>query len=116
MVTLNPILTLHARVGVVFFWPKYFWVVPVHSYINFDSIPSSCLGFRGWYDYNTFIMQTCWFDQNFVGAEMALHESDNGRVPPNHAMEDVDWVYEGSRWICKFNGYINSYVAKWLLR
>jgi hypothetical protein len=60
-------------------------------------------------------MQTCWFDQNFVGAEMVLHESDNGEVPPNHAMEDVDWVHEGSRWICKFNGCINSYVAKWLL-
>jgi len=25
-----------------------------------------------------------------------LHESDDGKRPPNHAMEDVDWVHEGS--------------------
>ncbi len=45
---------------------------------------------------------------------MASHENDHGKVPPNHAMEDVYWVHEGSRWICKFNGWIDSYVAKWL--
>jgi hypothetical protein len=48
------------------------------------------LRFKGWFDYNTFIMQTCWIDYNFVGVEVVAHESDHGEVPPNHAMEDVD--------------------------
>jgi hypothetical protein len=34
-------------------------------------------------------MQTCWSNLNFVGVEVALHESDHGEIPPNHAMEDV---------------------------
>jgi hypothetical protein len=25
-----------------------------------------------------------------------LHENDHGKRPPNHAMEDVDWVHKGS--------------------
>jgi hypothetical protein len=56
------------------------------------------LRFKGWFDYNTFIMQTCWFDYNFVGVEVVAHESDHEKIPPNHAMEDVDWVHIGSRW------------------
>ncbi len=47
---------------------------------------------------------------------MASHESDQVAIPPNHAMEDVDWVHEGSRWKCKINGCTNAYVTKWLLR
>jgi hypothetical protein len=47
---------------------------------------------------------------------VASHESDHGKIPPNHAMEDVDWVHEESRWICKFNGCTNNYMAKWLFR
>jgi hypothetical protein len=43
------------------------------------------------------------------------HESDHGKIPPNHAMEDVNWVHERSRWVCKINGCIDSYTAKWLL-
>jgi hypothetical protein len=35
-------------------------------------------------------MQTCWFDYNFVGAKVVVHESDHGEVPLNHAMEDLD--------------------------
>jgi hypothetical protein len=60
-------------------------------------------------------MQICCSDYNFVGVEVASHENDHGEVPPNHAMEDVDWIHKGSRWVCKINGYINSYVVKWLL-
>ncbi len=26
---------------------------------------------------------------------MVSHESDYGKVAPNHAIEDVDWVHEG---------------------
>ncbi len=51
-----------------------------------------------------------------VGVSVASHESDQVKVPPNHAMEDVDWVHEGSRWKCKINGCIDAYAAKWLLR
>jgi hypothetical protein len=51
----------------------------------------------------------------FVGAPMASHESDQVEVPPNHAMEDVDWVHKGSKSKCKINGCTNAYVAKWLL-
>ncbi len=40
---------------------------------------------------------------------MASHESDKVEVAPNHAMEDADWVHEGSGWKCT-----NAYVAKWL--
>jgi hypothetical protein len=45
---------------------------------------------------------------------MASHESGQVEVPPNHAMEDADWVHKGSRWKCKINGCIDAYVAKWL--
>ncbi len=47
---------------------------------------------------------------------MASHKSDHGKIPLNHAMEDVNWVLEGSRWICNFNGCIDSYMVKWLYR
>ncbi len=47
---------------------------------------------------------------------MASHESDQVEAPSNHAMEDVDWVHEGSRWKCKINGCTNTYVVKWLFR
>jgi hypothetical protein len=42
------------------------------------------------------------------------HKSDHEKIPLNLAMEDVDWVHEGSRWICKLNGCTNIYMAKWL--
>jgi hypothetical protein len=45
---------------------------------------------------------------------VVAHESDHGEVPLNHAMEDLDWVHKGSRWVCKINGCINSYTTKWL--
>ncbi len=47
---------------------------------------------------------------------MASHENDQIDVPPNHAMEDTNWVHEGSRWKCKINGCTDTYVAKWLFR
>ncbi len=47
---------------------------------------------------------------------MASHESDQIKIPPNHAMEDANWVHKGSRWKCKINGCTDTYVAKWLLR
>ncbi len=47
---------------------------------------------------------------------MVLHKSDHGKVPLNHAMEDVNWVHEVLRWIYKFNGCIDSYIVKWLFR
>jgi len=47
---------------------------------------------------------------------MVSHESDQVEVPPNHAMEDADWVHEGSKWKCKINGCTNTYATKWLLR
>jgi hypothetical protein len=92
---------------------------PCHDYClgaSLIAILSSCLGFKGWFNCNTFIMQTCWFNNFFVGTKVVSHKSDDGKVPLNHAMEDVNWVHEGSRWICKFNGCIDSYMAKWLLR
>ncbi len=46
---------------------------------------------------------------------MVSHESNQVEVLPNHAMEDADWVHEGSRWKCKINGCINAYATKWLL-
>ncbi len=96
---------------------KFWFQYPCCDYCLRDgliSIPSSCLGFRGWSNCNTFIMQTCWTNKFFVGANVASHKNDHGKVPLNHAMENVNWVHEGSRWICKFNGCINSYTAKWL--
>ncbi len=77
---------------------------------NWIAIPSSCLRLRGWSNCNTFIMQTCWFNKKFLGANVVLHKSDHGKVPLNHAMEDVNWVHEGSRWICKFNGCIDAWL------
>jgi len=50
-----------------------------------------------------------------IGASMASHESDQIEVPPNHAMEDANWVHEGSRWKYKINGCIDTYAVKWLL-
>ncbi len=47
---------------------------------------------------------------------MVSNESDQVEVPPNHAMEDVDWVHEGSRWKWKINGCTDAYATKWLLR
>jgi hypothetical protein len=46
---------------------------------------------------------------------VASRESDQIEVPPNHAMEDADWVHERSRWKWKISGCINAYAAKWLL-
>jgi len=46
---------------------------------------------------------------------MASCESGQVEVPPNHAMEDADWVHEGSKWKCKINGCTNTYATKWLL-
>ncbi len=51
-------------------------------------------------------------DVVLIGALVASRESDQVEVPPNHAMEDVDWVHKGSRWKCKINGCINVYLAK----
>ncbi len=50
-----------------------------------------------------------------IGVSVASHESDKVEVPPNHAMEDVDWVHERSKWKCKINGCTNAYATKWLL-
>ncbi len=49
-----------------------------------------------------------------VRASVASHESDQVQVPPNHVMEDTDWVHEGSRWKCKINGCTDAYATKWL--
>jgi hypothetical protein len=49
-----------------------------------------------------------------VGALMVSRESHKIEVPPNHAMEDANWVHEGSRWKCKINGCIDTYATKWL--
>ncbi len=46
---------------------------------------------------------------------MASHESDQVEIPPNHLMEDANWVHERLRWKCKINGCINTYAIKWLL-
>jgi hypothetical protein len=35
-------------------------------------------------------MQTHWFNKKFVGARVASHKSDHGKVSLNHAMEDVN--------------------------
>jgi hypothetical protein len=48
------------------------------------------LRFKGWFEYNTFIMQICWFDYNFVGVKVVVHENDHGEVLLNHATEDLD--------------------------
>jgi hypothetical protein len=48
----------------------------------------------------------------FVGVEVVSHECDHEEVAPQHAMEDVDWVHEGSRWVCKINGCTNTYMIK----
>jgi hypothetical protein len=48
----------------------------------------------------------------FAGALVASDESDQVEVPPNHGMEDTDWVHKGSRWKCKINGCINAYATK----
>jgi hypothetical protein len=50
-----------------------------------------------------------------LGALVASHENDQIKIPPNHAMEDADWVHKGSRWKCKINGCIDTYATKWLL-
>jgi hypothetical protein len=32
-----------------------------------------------------------------IGVLVASHENDQVEVPPNHAMENADWVHEGSK-------------------
>jgi len=49
-----------------------------------------------------------------VRALVVSHESDQVEIPPNHAMENADWVHKGSRWI--INGCINTYVDEWLFQ
>jgi hypothetical protein len=49
------------------------------------------------------------------GPLVASHESNQVEVPPNHAMEDANYMHEGSKWKCKINGCTNAYAAKWLL-
>ncbi len=50
-----------------------------------------------------------------VRAPMTSHENDQIEVPPNHAMEDEDWVHKRLRWKCKNNGCTDIYATKWLL-
>jgi hypothetical protein len=50
-----------------------------------------------------------------VGALVASHESDQVKVPPNHVMQDADWVHKRSKWKCKINGCTNAYATKWFL-
>jgi hypothetical protein len=66
--------------------------------------------------FSSFLRIIFWCDLNvvLVGALMASHENDQIEVQPNHAMEDANWVLEGSRWKCKINGCTNAYTAKWL--
>jgi hypothetical protein len=97
-------------------------------------MPSYFVGFSCWFIYNTFIfcrflllvclqyfhqfyglLVTLILNVVFVGALMVSHESDQVDVPLNHAMEDANWVHEGSRWKCKINGCTNTYATKWLL-
>ncbi len=51
-----------------------------------------------------------------VWVPVASHERDQVEVPPNHVMEDADWVHEGSRCKCKINGCTDAYATKWLFR
>jgi hypothetical protein len=44
--------------------------------------------------------------------EEGFHEVENGVVLLGDMMEDVVWVHEGSRGICKVNAYISSYATK----
>jgi hypothetical protein len=46
----------------------------------------------------------------------AFHEieGDPGKVLLKNMMEDVAWVHESSRWICKLDAYIDCYTIKWL--
>lgn len=46
---------------------------------------------------------------------MAFHEGDHREALAKDAMEDVNWVHERSRCMCKINGCTNSYVIKWLI-
>jgi len=44
--------------------------------------------------------------------EEGFHEIERGVVLLGDMMEDVVWVHEGSRGICKVNAYISSYATK----
>ncbi len=46
---------------------------------------------------------------------MAFHECDHKKIFGKDTMEDVNWVHERSRCMCKINECTNSYVAKWLI-
>jgi iron only hydrogenase large subunit-like protein len=50
-----------------------------------------------------------------IGVLIASHESDQVGIPPNHPMEDANWVHGRSRWKCKINGCTDIYTVKWLL-
>jgi hypothetical protein len=66
---------------------------------------------------SSFLRIIFWFDflKIFIGALVVSRENDQIEIPPNHAMEDVNWVHKGSRWKCKINGCTDAYAAKWLL-
>jgi hypothetical protein len=49
-----------------------------------------------------------------VGFKDDSYEGDHGEVPFKNEMEDVEWVYERSRWICKADSCLTSYAIKWL--
>ncbi len=44
--------------------------------------------------------------------EEGFHEVESGVVLLGDMMEDVVWVHEGSRGMCKVNAYINSSATK----
>ncbi len=44
--------------------------------------------------------------------EEGFHEVESGVVLLGDMMEDVVWIHEGSRGICKVNAYISSYATK----
>jgi hypothetical protein len=46
---------------------------------------------------------------------VASHEDDNKEVLAKDAMEDMNWVHEKSRCMCKINICTNSNVVKWLI-
>jgi hypothetical protein len=48
----------------------------------------------------------------FCRVELVSHENDHEVVTSHHAMEDANCVHEGSSWVYKINGCIETYAIK----
>ncbi len=127
MATSKPILILHARIRMGFFWSIFFVVIFEHFLLSVFHIIKYYLGFwfrilssffiQGYDLMQYVILLTLWWLVQMQYLHQ-LYQILHLKVPPPIQDESGDvseWAHKSSRWFCKVDACISSYAAKWLL-